>query len=111
MWSKYAHNANRKGFVFELDAESFAVLVKRPCYYCGRPPTKPRKDNSCKGAVAHGLDRIDNAKGYTLHNAVPCCSECNYAKGRLGAAEFIKLAHRITNYQLSIGSWGTEWTG
>lgn len=45
-------------------------------------------------AVAHseyvhnGVDRVDNALGYTPDNCVPCCSRCNYAKRAMPRGEF-----------------------
>lgn len=44
-------------------------IFKSKCVYCG--------DNKRLGA-----DRIDNDKGHTKDNVVPCCHECNIAKNR-----------------------------
>ena len=42
-------------------------VMSKPCVYCG--------DTS-----RIGLDRIDNSKGHTKDNTVPCCYECNCAR-------------------------------
>lgn len=43
-------------------------IMLKPCVYCG--DTK-----------RIGADRIDNTKGHTKENCVPCCIECNIARG------------------------------
>lgn len=40
--------------------------LQKPCTYCTYP--------------ASGLDRIDNDKGHTKQNTVPCCTVCNRAR-------------------------------
>lgn len=42
-------------------------ILTMPCVYCG--------DNK-----RIGCDRIDNSKGHTKDNVVPCCIECNTAR-------------------------------
>ena len=43
------------------------IDTTKPCVYCG--DTK-----------RIGADRIDNTKGHTKENCVPCCIECNIAR-------------------------------
>ncbi len=43
----------------------------KACYLCRNLP--------CDGHL-HGLDRVDNAKGYELDNVQPCCFSCNFMK-------------------------------
>lgn len=40
------------------------------------------KDDLCTycGSAATGFDRLDNKKGHTKRNCVPCCTECNVAR-------------------------------
>ena len=42
-------------------------VLNKSCIYCG--------DNK-----RIGLDRLDNNKGHTKDNTVPCCYDCNCAK-------------------------------
>lgn len=42
-------------------------ILKKPCHYCG-------------DTYRIGCDRIDNTKGHTKDNVVPCCIECNTAR-------------------------------
>lgn len=84
------------------DFDTFFLLSQLPCYYCGRHPhrtvnaaSSARKASSNQlqdgNFTYNGLDRIDNAKGHTHDNIVPCCSTCNMMKGTLTLEVF--LAH------------------
>jgi hypothetical protein len=45
---------------------------------------KENKCTYCKGTLpvnGYGLDRIDNGRGYSLNNVVPCCGRCNIIRG------------------------------
>lgn len=42
-------------------------ILSKPCHYCG-------------DTRRVGCDRIDNKKGHTMDNVVPCCVECNTAR-------------------------------
>lgn len=42
-------------------------IISKPCHYCG-------------DTRRIGCDRIDNTKGHTKDNVVPCCIECNSAR-------------------------------
>ena len=72
-----------------LTLEIFVECVNKPCTYCGHHID----------TEAIGLDRIDSAKGYLLHNIVPCCELCNGAKGTLSVNDFeshiLKIATKI----------------
>lgn len=43
-------------------------ITSKPCIYCGNT-----KDIGC--------DRIDNSKGHTIDNVIPCCKICNMTRG------------------------------
>lgn len=42
-------------------------IITKPCIYCG-------------DTHRVGCDRIDNDKGHTKNNVVPCCYDCNCAR-------------------------------
>ncbi len=65
----YQQGAKKKGLTFELTLLEFIDLTQRPCYYCGFIE------------LYNGLDRIDNSKGYSKDNVVPCCALCNITRG------------------------------
>ena len=67
-----------------LDRESFKVLTKQDCYYCGKSPSQLLKHNTANGGyIYNGIDRVDNTKGYIFTNCVSCCKECNIKKSSI----------------------------
>lgn len=51
--------------------------------------------------VYNGLDRRDNAQGYTLENTVPCCKFCNFAKNVYSEEDFIGWINRLVKFRTS----------
>jgi len=43
----------------------------------------------------NGIDRVNNAFGYTWQNCVACCENCNRSKGTRTVADFMKWALNI----------------
>ena len=56
-----------------ISFETYALFLALPCFYCGEEST--------------GLDRVENNKGYTNANVVPCCKECNRLKSNIYSCE------------------------
>jgi hypothetical protein len=74
--------AKQSGHVWELSLEQFRFLNSKVCDYCeGKLPEKGR-----------GLDRLDNSKGYTEDNVVPCCTVCNTLRGNHFTPEETRVA-------------------
>jgi hypothetical protein len=46
----------------------------------------------------NGIDRADNALGYTVENSVSCCKICNIAKRDLTIEEFIFWGKRLGKF-------------
>jgi len=67
---------------FEITREEFRAISQTPCEYCGATDNShnPRGKRANGKHVGNGMDRVDNTRGYTHDNVVPCCSFCNYAK-------------------------------
>lgn len=85
--NKYIHfkcNAKRKNknIQFDLTKEQVEDMCKKPCYYCNKP--------RCLG-----VDRVDNSKGYTMDNCVPCCGICNRMKMDLDPIYFLQKINDI----------------
>ena len=58
-------------------------ILTKPCTYCG--DTK-----------RIGCDRIDNSKGHTMDNVVPCCVECNNVRNDFFSyREMLRLGETI----------------
>lgn len=88
--ASYIKSATSRGHEWALSREEFAAIVSGPCTYCGIAQNKERKPNRGVngGFLYTGIDRVDNAIGYVNGNVVPCCWDCNRAKGTLSVSEF-----------------------
>lgn len=60
--------AKKRGLEWGLDESTYAELIARGCHYCAADLME---------SPAGCLDRIDNNRGYTSDNVLPCCWECN----------------------------------
>lgn len=78
MLSSYRHKDKVRDKFFDLDNTFLADLMSLPCYYCG--------DTKLIGA-----DRINNEKGHTKDNVLPCCYTCNVVRNSLFTVEEMKL--------------------
>ena len=88
-YSDYKSSAKRRvGKEFKLTKNEFAAIVSQPCYYCGE-----LQENF------NGVDRVNNKKGYTIDNCVPCCSICNRMKNIYSKEEFIMKCKAIVEKQ------------
>lgn len=90
--------AELRGYCFELSEEQTLALMQRPCAYCGAPPSNLCDSDGINGAFSYnGIDRVDNAIGYTTENTVPCCKHCNYAKRDRTVSEFAEWSRRVAD--------------
>jgi hypothetical protein len=65
-----------------INFTEFVALHSSVCHYCGYPLPE----------TGSGLDRTDNAKGYSSNNVVPCCTTCNRTRGnRFSFEEMLTL--------------------
>ena len=56
-------------------------ITTKPCVYCG-------------AVDKVGCDRIDNSKGHTKDNVVPCCKRCNLIRNQFFTHEgFKQIVH------------------
>jgi hypothetical protein len=78
----YKRTANLKKHCWELTDAQFNRVIYENCRYCGALPL-------------NGIDRVDNAIGYTLKNSAPCCRTCNYAKNKMSLHEFKRWVKRV----------------
>jgi hypothetical protein len=81
--------AKKKNYQCDLSLEYFRELSEKPCAYCG------------ESKLRRGIDRVDNKKGYTKDNSVPCCKLCNFMKKALAVEDFllhIKKINKHSNY-------------
>lgn len=74
----YKERDKKKNLYNDLDLEFTKKLMLQPCIYCGSTENI-------------GLDRIDNTKGHTKDNVVPCCYVCNTTRNNNFSFEEMKL--------------------
>lgn len=100
LYAGYRGGAVRRGYSFDLSYEDFVGLITSPCHYCGDPAS-----NSHEGYPYNGVDRVDNALGYSKANAVPACALCNYSKRDRSVDEFVAWAKRVAEHQEKLGNF------
>lgn len=95
---------NWRGRYKECPLETYLLLSKQPCHYCGSEPNRDSnrfktyigqgKYNDERIAkanwISNGLDRIDSSKAHTAENVVPCCWTCNRAKSNMSYEMFLE---------------------
>lgn len=87
--ANYKKSAKNKGHSYELTEKQFAEITQQNCHYCGAKPNGIASHSKQNGDyIYNGLDRINNTKGYTIDNVVPCCKLCNYKKSDMSLQEF-----------------------
>jgi hypothetical protein len=99
----YQRSTRMKKLQFTYSEEEFKALVVNPCYYCGILDEKGFDDNAeePKDKVIrafNGIDRMNQAEGYIQSNGVSCCAMCNWMKGSLDSATFIKRIRHIHSF-------------
>ena len=82
--SIYKSRAKKRGIEWTLTDDYACSLFQLACFYCNESP-----------ALWSGLDRFDNAYGYTFANSVPCCSFCNVLKLDWSIASFIAICGHV----------------
>ena len=82
-FKEYERSAKYRGLEFELTLIQFRQLANINCYYC---------DDKINGIA---FDRVDNTKGYTINNVVPCCSDCNKMKYTFTMEKFLEKCIKI----------------
>ncbi len=75
-------SAKTRGLAMLLTQDEYVEITEHnECLYCGFSLPE----------VGGGLDRVDNAVGYVTSNVVPCCKDCNTARGDAFTHEEMKL--------------------
>jgi ribosomal protein L34E len=86
-YKQYYMSAHKRSYAFELTLDEFSSLVGQPCYHC----------NYFKEGEANGIDRVDNSKGYSISNCLPCCEMCNRMKHVYHLDFFLAKMKQISN--------------
>jgi len=96
--SKIKRSAEKRNIKWSLTDNQARDLFSQPCYYCGAKPRIHeylRKEGFASDFPYNGIDRVDNSKGYSVDNTVPCCTVCNFMKHTLSKDIFEKQVFRI----------------
>jgi hypothetical protein len=98
LYTSYRNNATRRGKAFQLSRDEFDALTTSPCHYCGAKPSQINTVGGIHKCLYSGIDRVGNGKGYIVGNCVPCCGQCNKAKGEYSEDDFLQWVKRIYRY-------------
>ena len=85
----YKRSARLKKHEFTYSEDEFKALISNPCYYC----------NTLDEKGFNGIDRMNQSVGYIQSNGVSCCTMCNWLKGSLDSATFIKRIRHIDSFK------------
>lgn len=88
-YERFKASALKRELACSISQEEYVSIRSKPCHYCGGALPK----------LGSGIDRADNSIGYVPGNCVPCCSECNWAKGSSLSAEEWALIVRFRKFQ------------
>jgi len=95
VFAHYRANAKREKRFFRLSKRQFKRLTSSPCFFTGRIPSRTRRSSGGSVYTYNGIDRLNNKKGYTIENCVPCCWEVNQMKGAMALEEFLILCREV----------------
>lgn len=84
-----------RGYEWTLDDDKAMDIMTGPCLYCGILPVD----------CVHGLDRMDNSRGYTPENTVGCCGTCNKMKKCLDAHTFVDRCTHLCGLERHDHAW------
>ena len=79
--------AKKRELECSLQFEEYEKLSVGKCYYCNN-------EFGPQPITGHGIDRLDNSKGYMIDNVVTCCWDCNALKQDMLTPEETKAAVR-----------------
>lgn len=100
-YNNYKQTSLRKKLNFDLSLDEFLLFINDNCHYCGAEPILRKfmgSNKKYKSLKCNGIDRIDNNKGYSLKNCIPCCSFCNAAKSDFSLEEFKEWIIRLVKF-------------
>jgi hypothetical protein len=97
LYADYKSGARRRGIPWDLTKEHFLKLTSSICHYTGVPPSNVWSGVRGK-YVYNGIDRIDNSKGYTIENCVPCNGRINEMKMDVPVDVFIEDCRLVSDH-------------
>lgn len=114
IYADYEGGARRREIEWALSFDDFISIIKRNCHYCDSLPSNNRKTHkrrSCPvNSATSGIDRVDNSRGYTIDNCVPCCRICNTAKRDMPLDMFLGWVRKISTSKYATNLHNTQYT-
>lgn len=95
---QYRGAARKRGHEWVITDDQFFELTQRPCHYCGVEPSHIKAPSRNGFYKYNGVDRKDNARGYTPDNVVSCCATCNHAKHVMSYEAFKSWIARLVEF-------------
>ena len=96
---RYKKGAKSRNYCWELTDQQAEILASSSCFYCGKDPSKYKFRFRVEDTIdLNGIDRIDNSKGYTADNCVPCCKMCNRLKAAYSYPELYNHIQNMASY-------------
>lgn len=85
-FARYKWEAMNRGLNFDIDEATGIRLLQTTCTYCTQ--SNPSRNHG-------GLDRVNNDRGYSIDNVVPCCKICNRMKNCQDVNTFFNCTEHI----------------
>jgi len=99
LYGHYKSGARLRKFDFSLTIDQFRELIFSDCHYCKLPPciniADSRYNKTNQEFRRNGIDRKDSSKGYSIENAVACCTMCNRMKLNYTEENWLNQIKRI----------------
>lgn len=91
IYRQYVACADKRGYDFQLDIDTFFAIADAPCVYCGAVDSNcaVRSQYAIKERRYNGVDRVNSDLPYTVGNTVSCCKHCNAAKSAMELSKFL----------------------
>lgn len=98
----YKAKSKKENIDWNLSEGQFKDLINKNCHYCSIEPNQIYQRKGYYGHIVYnGIDRVDNNKGYTIDNCVPCCKKCNYGKRDMSLDEFLSWIYTVYNTSIN----------
>lgn len=103
IFRNYERSATKRDLEFSLTEAEFEAIIGRRCDYCGSEPSQIAHKIGAYGHIVYnGVDRRDNAKGYTADNVASCCGRCNFSKHQMSVEEFRSHVKKMYQHMFGI---------
>ncbi|MCK2000072.1 hypothetical protein MZM54_01570 [[Brevibacterium] frigoritolerans] len=107
LYAGVIHRRKHRGdLINDITYDEFKSIIFKPCVYCGTENSNYSKDVTDGRLITdtiirfNGIDRLNSKIGYTIGNCVPCCKNCNIAKGEMSPEDFLLWIKRTYEHYI-----------